>query len=297
MLLTQLEYFVAVARERHFGRAAQACYISASALSESIRKLESELGVPLVHRGRTFQGLTPDGELVLVWAQRILANHRALSDELDAARDRLATRVRFGVIPSGVGYGARILSALSTAHPLTRTTLETGLTSEDIVRAIRRHEFDAGLIHPSAADGTDLLSRPLYDDCAYVVHHRDIGASDRGTITGTELSQLPLGLLEPHMRARQIFDAAMQDCGIEVQPRFEADSVEALIAFVRSGPWAAVVPESAVPAGGDLPGLVVARLVDPEVVTPIVLVRLADQPISPVAVAVDQAAARILGGR
>lgn len=61
MLLRQLEYLVALARARHFAKAAQACYVSQPALSEGIRKLEEELGIPLVQRGRRFDGLTPEG--------------------------------------------------------------------------------------------------------------------------------------------------------------------------------------------------------------------------------------------
>lgn len=67
MLFRQLEYFVALARERHFARAAAACYVSQPALSEAIRELEHELGVPLVRRGRTFEGLTLEGERLVLW--------------------------------------------------------------------------------------------------------------------------------------------------------------------------------------------------------------------------------------
>ncbi len=67
MLFRQLEYFVALARERHFARAASACYVSHAALSEAIRKLEQELKVPLVRRGQKFEGLTPEGERLVYW--------------------------------------------------------------------------------------------------------------------------------------------------------------------------------------------------------------------------------------
>jgi DNA-binding transcriptional LysR family regulator len=70
MLFRQLEYFVALARERHFARAAAACYVSQPALSEAIRKLEQELKVPLVRRGQRFEGLTPEGERLVLWARR-----------------------------------------------------------------------------------------------------------------------------------------------------------------------------------------------------------------------------------
>lgn len=85
-LLRQLEYLVALARERHFARAAAASYVSQPSLSAAIRKLEHELDVPIVRRGRRYEGLTPEGERVLAWAHRILAERDALEQELAAPR-------------------------------------------------------------------------------------------------------------------------------------------------------------------------------------------------------------------
>ena len=73
MVLRQLEYLVALAREKHFGRAAEACHVTQPTLSAAIRQLEQDLGAPLIERGHRFVGLTPQGELALEHAQRILA--------------------------------------------------------------------------------------------------------------------------------------------------------------------------------------------------------------------------------
>ena len=86
MLFRQLEYFVAVARERHFARAAEACYVSQPALSASIAKLERELNVTLINRGHNYQGLTPEGERLVVWAKRILAEQEAFKAEVAAVQ-------------------------------------------------------------------------------------------------------------------------------------------------------------------------------------------------------------------
>ena len=100
MLFRQLEYFVALARERHFAHAASACYVSQPALSEAIRKLERELGVPLVLRGKSFEGLTPEGERLVLWARRILADRDALEHEVTALRTGLTGDLRLGVVPA-----------------------------------------------------------------------------------------------------------------------------------------------------------------------------------------------------
>lgn len=102
MLLRQLEYLVALARERHFARAAAACYVSQPSLSAAIRRLEHELDVPIVRRGRRYEGLTPEGEVVLAWAHRILAERDALHQELSALRGGLTGTLRLGVVPTAL---------------------------------------------------------------------------------------------------------------------------------------------------------------------------------------------------
>jgi DNA-binding transcriptional LysR family regulator len=291
MLLTQLEYFAAVAREQHFGRAAAAAYISPSALSEAIRKLEIELGVPLVRRGRVFQGLTPEGELALVWARRMLADHGALRDELAAARGRLAAEVRFGVIPAAVPRAAGLVTTLAERNPLTRVRMLTGLTTEEIVRRLQRYELDAGLIHPYVDDDEGLTITPLYAETMVVVGAPEIVPPARDHLTGHELSELPLCLLEPHMRARQLTDRAFERHGITLTPRVESDSVDGLLALARTGAWAAVVPRSATGPGWDPHGLRLAKLTEPTVSIPIALARLSEEPRSAVAAALDDAAA------
>lgn len=102
MLLRQLEYLVALARERHFARAAAACFVSQPSLSAAIRRLEHELDVPIVRRGRRYEGLTPEGEVVLAWAHRILAERDALHQELSALRGGLTGTLRLGVVPTAL---------------------------------------------------------------------------------------------------------------------------------------------------------------------------------------------------
>src|ERR1700736_1467240 len=96
MLLRQLEYFVAVARERHFARAADACYVSQPALSASIAKLERELNLTLINRGHNYEGLTPEGERLVVWAKRILAEQEAFKAEVAAVQSGIT-----GTLPVG----------------------------------------------------------------------------------------------------------------------------------------------------------------------------------------------------
>jgi DNA-binding transcriptional LysR family regulator len=96
VLFRQLEYFVAVARERHFARAAEACYVSQPALSASIAKLERELNVTLINRGHNYEGLTVEGERLVVWAKRILAEQEAFKAEVAAVQSGSPGRCGLG---------------------------------------------------------------------------------------------------------------------------------------------------------------------------------------------------------
>src|ERR1700682_6690379 len=100
MLFRQLEYFVAVASEQHFARAAEACYVSQPALSASIAKLERELNVTLINRGQKYQGLTAEGERLVVWAKRILAEQEAFKGEAAAVKAGITGAPRLGAEPT-----------------------------------------------------------------------------------------------------------------------------------------------------------------------------------------------------
>lgn len=290
MLLTQLEYFIALAREEHFGRAASAVYVSPSTLSESIRKLENELHVPLVRRGRTYQGLTREGELVLQWARRVVADHLALTDSLAAARNELTAKAQLGVIPAGMAESARIISTLRAQHPQVTAQVTTAMTSEQIVEKVRSFDLDGGIIHPSAAEGTDLRLTTLNSVRAVVVcspEVRDTFFPD-GVATAEILKDVPLCMLEPKMRARQIFDQRMDTYGYTLHPSIETDSVEQLLALTRIGSWAAIVPDSAVLHRSET-ALDVVPLKEPEIIMPLALVRLAEHPTPPLSLALESA--------
>ena len=99
MITRHLQYLTALARERHFARAAAACNVSQPTLSAGIKQLEESLGVLLVERGQRYVGLTPEGERALAMAQRVLADYDGLKQELSEMREGLVGRLRVGAIP------------------------------------------------------------------------------------------------------------------------------------------------------------------------------------------------------
>jgi DNA-binding transcriptional LysR family regulator len=242
MLFRQLEYFVALAREQHFARAAAACYVSQPALSEAIRKLEHELDVPLVRRGRAYQGLTPEGERVVRWARRILAGHDALKQEVTALKGGLAGQLRLGLIPAASTTAALLTRPFCAVHPLARVRIEAGLPSSDIVRRLHRFELDAGVIYLSEQDTSDLVVVPLYRERMVLVASEDLLPAHAQELTWQEITVLPLCLLKPAMRGRQAVDRALAAQCLDVTPQVETDSISAVYAHVCTGRWASLVP-------------------------------------------------------
>ena len=213
MLFRQLEYFVALARERHFARAANACHVSQPALSEAIRKLEHELKVPLVRRGQKFEGLTPEGERLVHWARRILADCDALKLEVTALQTGLVGELRLGVVPAAATTVALLTDPFCAAHPLVRVQLDTNLRSAEIVERIRNFELDAGILYPDRQDTGDLLVTPLYKEHQVLIAGGDLLTDKSETISWTDALALPLCLLTGGMRGRRLIDDALSTLG------------------------------------------------------------------------------------
>ena len=254
MLLRQLEYLVALARARHFAKAAQACYVSQPTLSEGIRKLEDELGIPLVQRGRRFDGLTPEGERVVLWAQRILADRDAMQGEIQALRAGLSGRLRIGTVPTASTAVALLTQPFCAANPLATVQVFADLQAVDIVNRLRTYELDAAVTYQSSVAADDFTFLPLYQERYVLLPQRPAPGSGPAEISWEEAAQYPLCLLHPMMQGRQVLDAVFETAGVTVTPRVETDSIASLFAQVRAGHWASVVPHAwlhvfGVPAG------------------------------------------------
>jgi len=107
-LIDKLELLLALAKERHFGRAAEACGVTQPTMSTSLKQLEEILGVMLVQRGSRFQGFTPEGERTLDWARRIVGDARAMRQEINSLKDKLSGEIRIAAIPTVLGMVASL---------------------------------------------------------------------------------------------------------------------------------------------------------------------------------------------
>ncbi|MFB7337355.1 LysR family transcriptional regulator [Streptomyces adustus] len=280
MLLRQLEYLVALARERHFARAAAACHVSQPSLSAAISRLEHELGVPVVRRGRRYEGLTPEGEVVLAWAHRILAERDALHQELSMLRGGLAGTLRLAVVPTALPVASLLTTPFCDRHPRARVALES-LSSADITQGLGGFELDAAMTYLEDDALRNVRRIPLYEE-RYVLLTPVGGAlGEARTARWSQAAALPLCLLGPRMRNRRIIDECFAADGATAAPAIESDSVAGLYAHLPGGRWSSVISHAWLhlfgvpdgmrvvplegPAHGPRVGLVIARSEPPSV--------------------------------
>jgi len=261
VFLRQLEYLTALARERHFGRAAEACHVSQPALSAAIRKLERELGVPLAYRQQRHVGLTPEGRALLPWAQQALAGLDGLTAEAARLRDRLTGTLRLGVIPTALSVVSLITGRLLERHPGVRVEVRA-LSSIEIGRRLADHDLDAGITYLDNEPLGAVVATPIYQERYLFLTQSE---QPRGSTIGwSELKGVPLCLLTRDMQNRRIVDAALRDAGVEAAPRVEANSISALLSFAQTG-WSCVMAQTWLALQGPPAGMRSLALTDPEI--------------------------------
>jgi DNA-binding transcriptional LysR family regulator len=266
MLVKHLSYLTALARERHFGRAAEACNISQPALSTALRQLEAELGVQIVERAQRFKGFTPEGQLVLDWAQRLVHDFDGLRQDLTVLKRALAGRIRFGVIPAALPTVSLLTGPFWQQHPAV-TLHVISLSSKEIQRGLDSFDLDLGFTYLDNEPLSRVKVLPLYRERFVFISVRDSEAgrrhASRRTITWHDAAKENLCLLWPDMQNRRIIDRIFESVGEKPKPVIETNSLLTLISHVKLGGWSSIVPHSLLLLLGDLADVVVLSLVDP----------------------------------
>ncbi len=291
-MIDKLQMFVALANERHFGRAAERCGVTQPTLSAAIKQLEESLGVQLVRRGSRFQGLTPEGARALDWAQRIVGDARTMKAELKAAREGLSGNLRLAVVPTALAMVEQLTRPLLARHRGLQMTV-LSRTSAEIRAMIDGLEADAGVTYLDNEPLGRLTRVPLYAERYLLLTGAGSDIAGRDSITWAEAAARPLCLLTPDMQNRRILNQHMADAGAAAAPRLASNSVLVLAAHVRTGGWDTILPHATAELfAGD--GQVVALpIVAPEVSHLMGLVAEPREPHSPVLAALIAAAQRL----
>lgn len=254
MTLTELRYIVAVARERHFGRAADSCYVSQPTLSVAVRKLEEELGMTLFERRSNEITVTPGGEAIIAQAQRVLEEASAIKELALEGKDQLKGPLRFGLIytvgPYLLPHLIPILHEQAPAMPL---IIEEEYTAS-LSRRLRNGELDLIVISlPFEEPG--IVTQPIYDEPFVILLPAAHPWTQRETIPAPDLAEENVLLLgRGHCFREQVLEAcpecARENTGEDgLQTSLEGSSLETIRHMIASGIGVTVLPCTA--AGAD----------------------------------------------
>ena len=239
----KLEFLLALAREKHFGRAAESCGVTQPTLSAGIKQLEDTLGVLLVNRGSRFLGFTQEGERVLDWARRIVGDTRAMRDEVRALkRGDLVGHLRIAVIPTALAMVSALTTPYRAKHPGVRFTI-LSRTSTETLRQLENLEVDAGITYLDNEPLGRVRTVPLYSEAYCLLIAAESPLGDRDRVTWAEVGQIPLCLLTPDMQNRRIIDGLLAAAGHDnLAPTLESNSMIVLFSHIRTRQWATVMP-------------------------------------------------------
>lgn len=278
--LRDLECLTALARHRHFARAAEDCGMSQPAFSMRIRNLEERLNTQIVRRGNRFQGLTSEGEIVLARARDILDQTRSLEEEVRAAKGEVVGLLKLGTIPTAAAYAAQVATWLRGRHPGIRMRIDTA-NSLALQQGMEDARFDAALSYSDGIASGLLVAEPLYDE-TYVLLVPP-GLRTGGTeITWANAAAMPLILLEPEMQNRRILDEIFEQVGAQPIVVAETDGFTATVAMAVEGLGAAVLPHVLVERLGRYDGVELLPLVDPVIAKSVSLLTPRRSHVSPV---------------
>jgi LysR family hydrogen peroxide-inducible transcriptional activator len=247
--LRDLRYLVAVAEHRHFGRAAEACFVSQPTLSTQLKKLEEFLGVTLIERSSRQVMLTPVGERVVAQAQRVLRETDDLVRIAEQERDPRGGDFRLGIIPTVAPYLLpKILPVIRRSFPKLRIQLTEAQTAV-VTRMLKQGDLDA-MILALPTEEEHVVEAPLYTEPFYFAAAKQHPKAKQKQVSLADLENEEVLLLEDgHCLRDQALDVCNTHRAVE-NTNFRATSIETLRQMVAANVGITLMPELAVGRAG-----------------------------------------------
>lgn len=247
MTLTELRYIVTLAREQHFGHAAEKCFVSQPTLSIAVKKLEDELGVALFERSKNSVKVTPVGAKVVQQAQRVLEQAETIKDLAHEGKDQLKSPLRVGAIYTiGPYLFPHLIPQVQALAPHMPLYIEENFT-ESLRHKIRNGDLDAVIV-ALPFNEPDIVTRPLYDEAFEMLMPKEHPWASRKEIDSELLPETPLLLLgEGHCFRDQVLEScpSLNQTLHDQHTITEGSSLETIRMMVSSGLGCSVLPISA----------------------------------------------------
>ncbi len=258
MTLTELKYIVAVARERHFGKAADACFVSQPTLSVAVKKLEEELDVKLFERSANEVTVTPLGEEIVRQAQSVLEQAANIKDIAKRGKDPLAGALKLGVIYTIAPYLLPdLVRQVITRTPQMPLMLQENFTVK-LLEMLRTGEIDCAILAEPFPDA-GLAIAPLYDEPFFAAVPRDHPLAQHSSVSADALKNETMLLLgNGHCFRDHVLEVCPEFARFSsnaegIRKSFEGSSLETIKHMVAAGMGITLVPRLSVPEGALLP--------------------------------------------
>lgn len=290
-MLDKFEFLIALARERHFRRAAERCGVTQPTLSAGIRALEETFGAALVNRGSRYVGLTPEGERVLDWARRITGDAQAMRQEVEELKRGVSGLVRLACIPTALPIVAKLSAIVTERHPGVSFSILSSSTPA-MIGLLEDYQIDAGITYLDVRDFPGMARIPIFQEEYRLVTADPAVFPGRESVAWDEVLGTPLCLLTPDMQNRRIVN---QMLGLEPGqpppgPFTETNSSLVIATLVSSGRWSSIMPPVLIEAISLAPEVRRIPLTNPDSTHTVGLVVVDREPVTPLVKALTTAA-------
>lgn len=267
MTLTELKYIVAVAREKHFGRAAEACFVSQPTLSVAIKKLEDELDVKIFERGANEVSVTPLGEEIVRQAQQVIEQAATIKEIAKRGKDPVSGPLRLGIIYTIGPYLLPDLVRIAIDRVPQMPLMITENFTAKLLESLRTGEIDCAIMAEPFPD-TGLAIAPLYDEPFLAAVPKSHPLAKRKSVSAEELKNETMLLLGTgHCFRDHVLEVCPEYARFSsdaegIRKSFEGSSLETIKYMVASGMGVTVVPQLSVPKDAQ-PHVKYIRFADP----------------------------------
>lgn len=243
--IKQLIYLCNLERERHFGRAAEASFVSQPTLSMRLKNLERELGLSLINRSNNFDGFTPEGERVLTWAREIVSVYQGLKLEVESLKHGVNGTLRLGVMPQCSVALPALLKAVEARYPQLDYRV-SAMSADQLLEALNSHTVDGGIgfFELTSLRELHFQTALLNDRGVEAIFHPDHFPTllQHERLSLHTLANQPLCLAEPTRYFRRYLDGQLRETGVLPRVIVESASVMQLIQSAQVGLGVMVSP-------------------------------------------------------
>ena len=280
MEIKNLQILITLSKEKHFNRAAQKLNISQPALSMKLKSLENELGIALVHRGKNFVSLTPEGEILKGKFNDLLLRFDEIKQISSELKNSLTGKLNFGVIPSALIASKDIIHKFSINNKNINTKVSS-MPSKEIERQLQNYEIDFGITYLENEPIDGVIKHHLYNEDYYLVTS-DPNFKKSNSVSWKNCMGLDFCLLSQDNQFRRILNTVFKNLFLNPKISIESNSFSHIYSQVNESSYSTIMPFSIIDSYKFKKSVFVIKLIEPKIYNSIGLIYMKDKSPMPI---------------